>query len=187
MTRGMWARLKAQLAQDDDAVVAALLGMSLDELREQLGRGIFPDDLVIALASARPDLGLDYRAIMTGEPAEKNAPDDGAKGEKTMQEKQRRDVLMTLDEPFRVRYDLITGTIVLEGSVPVQTRAATSDEYTQPPRQSHLPKPDIAPQVCLSLTPQATTVLLKEIERLLKSSRDILRAADDGSPSDATH
>ena len=104
-----------------------------------------------------------------------------------MPEKQRRDVLMVLDEPFRVRYDLIAGTIVLEGSVPVQTRAAMSDEHTQPPHQSPLPKPDIAPQVCLSLTPQATRVLLKEIERLLKSSRDILSAADDGSPSDATH
>lgn len=98
------------------------------------------------------------------------------------------EIPLTLDVPFGFSYDLKAGTISFQGVALVlgQDGAASGT----PPPLSGQPPHEVAPsapQVRLSLTPQATEALLKEIDRLVRHSRDILTAAGDGSPSDATH
>ena len=105
-----------------------------------------------------------------------------------MKEGKPFEIPLTLDVPFTLHYDLKDGTITVEGVVLVaQPAAAASGTPSHAPHQSPLPEPVPAPRVRLSLTPEATKFLLVQIDRLARHSRDILSAAGDGSPSDATH
>ena len=105
-----------------------------------------------------------------------------------MKEGKPFEIPLTLDVPFTLHYNLKDGTITVEGAALV-ARPAAAASGTQSPALDQYPPPEPvpAPRVRLSLTPQATQFLLVQIDRLVRHSRDILSAAGDGSPSDATH
>lgn len=104
-----------------------------------------------------------------------------------MKEGKPFEIPLTLDVPFALHYNLKDGTITIEGAaLVVQPGAAASGAQPPSQHQSFLPEPGLGPRVRLSLTPQATTSLLIEIDRLVRHSRDILNAAGDGSPHKMT-
>ncbi len=62
-------RLKDALGVKDDQDVARALGMNKAAFSARKSRGSFPNDLVHALASRRPELGLDVPFVLTGKTA----------------------------------------------------------------------------------------------------------------------
>lgn len=61
------SRLKHALRVSNDTEVASALGMSKTAFAERKRRGSFPDRQLLALAAARPELGLDANYILHGE------------------------------------------------------------------------------------------------------------------------
>ena len=66
---GKLARLKESLGVDEDQEAAAALGMTKAALSARKQRDAFPDERVLQLVAARPDLGLDAVYILTGDRA----------------------------------------------------------------------------------------------------------------------
>lgn len=60
-------RLKHELRTSKDQEVAAALGLSKTAFSERKKRGSFPERELLALAEARPELGIDTHYVLTGE------------------------------------------------------------------------------------------------------------------------
>lgn len=60
------ARLKQQLGLSTDRDVAALLGLTEKAFNARKSRGSFPEDKLFALATRRPELGVDPEFVLSG-------------------------------------------------------------------------------------------------------------------------
>ncbi len=60
------SRLKHELRTSKDQEIAAALGMSKTAFSERKKRNSFPEKELLALAAARPELGIDTQYVLTG-------------------------------------------------------------------------------------------------------------------------
>jgi transcriptional regulator with XRE-family HTH domain len=66
-------RLKEQVRLEADKDVAELLGLSDKAFHARKARGSFPEDKLFALATKRPELGIDVNYVLKGETAKDTA------------------------------------------------------------------------------------------------------------------
>lgn len=70
------ARLKHALRVSKDQEVASFLGLSKTAFAERKRRNSFPEQELLELCSARPDLRLNFTQIMEGDPAPQESYDE---------------------------------------------------------------------------------------------------------------
>lgn len=66
-------RMKEQLGIESDKAIAEVLGLSPTGFADRKRRGAFPEDKLFALATKRPELGIDVHYVLHGESAKDTA------------------------------------------------------------------------------------------------------------------